>query len=62
MLNLKDYGMFDAIACIGGLEHFCSVEEWKAESRSVFTAIFFHSLSNLLPKGGRFLYANHDLQ
>ena len=25
----EDYGMFDAITCIGGLEHFCSVEEWK---------------------------------
>ncbi len=25
----EDFGVFDAITCIGGLEHFCSVEEWQ---------------------------------
>ena len=30
----EDFGTFDAITCIGGLEHFCSVEEWQAGHRS----------------------------
>ena len=26
----ETFGQFDAVTCIGGLEHFCSVEEYKA--------------------------------
>ena len=50
----KDYGLFDAIACIGGLEHFCSVEEWKEGRQEKIYADFFKTLYNLLPVGGRF--------
>ena len=50
----EDFGMFDAITCIGGLEHFCSVEEWKAGKQEKVYRDFFQTLYNLLPKGGRF--------
>ncbi len=50
----EDYGKFDAITCIGGLEHFCSVEEWKEGKQEKVYADFFQTLNNLLPTGGRF--------
>lgn len=49
-----DYGTFDAITCIGGLEHFCSVEEWKAGKQEQVYRDFFTTLTKLLPVGGRF--------
>lgn len=49
-----DFGMFDAITCIGGLEHFCSVEEWKEGKQEKIYSDFFQTLYNLLPSGGRF--------
>jgi len=50
----EDFGMFDAITCIGGLEHFCSVEEWKEGKQEKIYKDFFQSLYRLLPGGGRF--------
>ena len=50
----SDYGTFDAISCIGGLEHFVSVEEWKAGKQEQIYADFFKTLYDLLPVGGRF--------
>lgn len=50
----EDYGTFDAITCIGGLEHFCSIEEWKAGNQEKVYSDFFKTLSDLLPVGGRF--------
>jgi len=50
----EDFGTFDAISCIGGLEHFCSVEEWQEGKQEQVYRDFFHTLSNLLPVGGRF--------
>ncbi|MBC8111489.1 MAG: class I SAM-dependent methyltransferase [Verrucomicrobia bacterium] len=50
----EDFGMFDAIVCIGGLEHFCSVEEWQAGKQEEIYRNFFETLYNLLPVGGRF--------
>lgn len=49
-----DYGTFDAISCIGGLEHFCSVEQYKAGEQETIYANFFMTLNDLLPVGGRF--------
>jgi cyclopropane-fatty-acyl-phospholipid synthase len=49
-----DFGIFDAITCIGGLEHFCSVEEWKMGKQEKVYSDFFQTLYNLLPTGGRF--------
>ena len=50
----NDYGKFDAITCIGGLEHFCSVEEWKEGKQEKVYSDFFQTLNDLLPSGGRF--------
>lgn len=50
----EDFGTFDAITCIGGLEHFCSVEEWQAGKQEAVYRDFFDHLYNLLPVGGRF--------
>ncbi len=50
----EDFGMFDAITCIGGLEHFCSVEEWKEGKQEKVYSDFFQVIYNLMPKGGRF--------
>ncbi len=50
----EDYGTFDAVTCIGGLEHFCSVEEWKAGKQEKVYSDFFETVYNLLPTGGRF--------
>ena len=49
-----DFGIFDAISCIGGLEHFCSVEEWKEGKQEQVYRDFFQTVYNLLPSGGRF--------
>jgi cyclopropane-fatty-acyl-phospholipid synthase len=49
-----DFGMFDAIVCVGGLEHFCSVEEWKEGKQGKVYHDFFQTIYNLLPIGGRF--------
>ena len=56
-----DFGTFDAITCIGGLEHFCSVKKWQEGKQEEIYSNFFKTISDLLPKGGRILYANHDL-
>lgn len=50
----EDFGTFDAIVCIGGLEHFCSVEEWQAGKQEQVYKDFFKTLYDLLPTGGRF--------
>lgn len=50
----EDFGTFDAITCIGGMEHFCSIEEYKAGKQEQVYKNFFQTLNNLLPKGGRF--------
>jgi cyclopropane-fatty-acyl-phospholipid synthase len=48
------FGKFDAVTCIGGLEHFCSVEEFKAGKQDEIYSNFFKTVSNLLPANGRF--------
>ena len=50
----EDYGQFDSITCIGGLEHFCSIEEWMAGKQEEIYTNFFDTLYDLLPVGGRF--------
>jgi cyclopropane-fatty-acyl-phospholipid synthase len=50
----EDFGLFDAIVCIGGLEHFCSIEEWQAGKQEAVYSSFFQTLYDLLPVGGRF--------
>ena len=50
----QDFGTFDAVTCIGGLEHFCSIEEYKAGKQDEVYHNFFTRLKDLLPTGGRF--------
>ncbi|HNP19901.1 MAG TPA: class I SAM-dependent methyltransferase [Fulvivirga sp.] len=50
----EDNGTYDAITCIGGLEHFCSIEEWQEGKQEKIYSDFFQTLYNLLPVGGRF--------
>jgi cyclopropane-fatty-acyl-phospholipid synthase len=50
----EDYGTFDAISCIGGLEHFCSADEYKSGKQEEVYRHFFKTVYDLLPKGGRF--------
>ncbi|MGK7388754.1 MAG: SAM-dependent methyltransferase [Candidatus Cyclobacteriaceae bacterium M2_1C_046] len=50
----KDFGTFDAIVCIGGLEHFCSVEEWREGKQEEVYRNFFNTIHELLSVGGRF--------
>ncbi|AKD57137.1 class I SAM-dependent methyltransferase [Spirosoma radiotolerans] len=49
-----DYGTFDAVTCIGGMEHFCSIEQYRAGQQDQVYADFFKKLYELLPLGGRF--------
>lgn len=53
-ITSKDYGTFDAVSCIGGLEHFCSVEEYKAGKQDEIYTRFFKHIADLLPVGGRY--------
>lgn len=48
------YGVFDAVSCIGGMEHFCSIEEYKEGKQDQVYNDFFKTLYALLPPGGRF--------
>ena len=50
----SDFGTFDAVTCIGGLEHFCSVEEWQAGKQEAVYRDFFDHVYDLLPTGGRY--------
>jgi cyclopropane-fatty-acyl-phospholipid synthase len=50
----EHFGTFDAVSCIGGLEHFCSIEEYKAGKQDEVYHNFFNGLKDLLPTGGRF--------
>lgn len=50
----ETFGLFDAVTCIGGLEHFCSIEEFKAGKQDEVYTNFFKTVNNLLPEKGRF--------
>jgi cyclopropane-fatty-acyl-phospholipid synthase len=49
-----NFGIFEAVTCIGGLEHFCSIEEYKAGKQDEVYTNFFNGLKDLLPVGKRF--------
>jgi cyclopropane-fatty-acyl-phospholipid synthase len=50
----EDFGLFDAIVSVGAFEHFCSLEEYKAGRQEKVYSDFFKTVSDLLPRGGRF--------
>lgn len=53
-ITSRTFGRFDAVTCIGGLEHFCSVEEYKDGKQNKIYNNFFKNVSDLLPAKGRF--------
>jgi cyclopropane-fatty-acyl-phospholipid synthase len=53
-IDPESFGTFDAVASIGAFESFCSVEEWKEGRQDQVYKDFFHTVSGLLPPGGRF--------
>lgn len=53
-ITSKDYGIFDAVSCIGGLEHFCSIEEYQQGKQDEVYTNFFKNMYDLLPTGGRY--------
>lgn len=48
------FGSFDAVTCLGAVEHLCSVPEWQAGKQEEVYRNFFKTVYNLLPPGGRF--------
>jgi cyclopropane-fatty-acyl-phospholipid synthase len=48
------FGTFDAVVSVGAFEHFCSLEEYKAGKQERVYNDFFKTVSDLIPKGGRF--------
>jgi len=50
----EDFGTFDAVVSVGAFEHFCSLEEYKAGKQEKVYNDFFKTVSDLIPKGGRF--------
>ncbi len=53
-ITSNDYGNFDAVSCIGGLEHFCSIEEYQQGKQDEVYTNFFKNMYDLLPTGGRY--------
>lgn len=52
-VRAKEIGKFDAIVCVGAMEHFCSIEDWKAGKQERIYHDFFKTLNELLVPGGR---------
>lgn len=53
LVTAADYGTFDGISAVGSMEHFCSIEDWKAGRQDAVYANFFKNLHDMLPVGGR---------
>lgn len=53
--NIKpeDFGKFDAVTSVGAMEHFCSVEEYRAGKQDSVYQNFFKSVNGILKDGGR---------
>ncbi|MFI5185345.1 MAG: class I SAM-dependent methyltransferase [Chitinophagales bacterium] len=50
----EDFGTFDAVVSVGAFEHFCSLEEYKEGKQDKVYNDLFKTVSDLIPKGGRF--------
>jgi cyclopropane-fatty-acyl-phospholipid synthase len=58
MMDLREvtadtFGKFDAIVCIGAMEHLCSIPEWQQGQQENIYKRFFQNAHNLLNKNGR---------
>ncbi|MBD8488223.1 class I SAM-dependent methyltransferase [Echinicola sp. CAU 1574] len=52
-VTVDEIGKFDSIVCIGALEHFCSIEEWKEGNQERIYREFFKTVYDLLLPGGK---------
>ena len=50
----ESFGSFDAVTSVGGFEHFCSPEEYRAGRQEEVYRDFFARVASLLPDNGRF--------
>jgi cyclopropane-fatty-acyl-phospholipid synthase len=48
------FGPFDAVACVGAMEHFCTKEDWRQGRQDQVYRSFFETVFRLLPERGRF--------
>ena len=54
-IDREHFGMFDAVACLGAFEHFCSPEPTiEAGRQEEIYRDLFARVSSMLPPGGRF--------
>lgn len=52
-VNTDDLGTFDAVATVGAIEHFCSVEEYRAGRQEAIYGNFFRFSGQILRSGSR---------
>lgn len=50
----ETFGQFDAVASVGGWEHFCSIQEYLDGKQDEIYANNFRRVADLLPRGSRF--------
>jgi len=53
-LKPERFGLFDAITCIGTMEHFCNKDDWRSGRQEQVYRNFFETVFHLLPERGRF--------
>jgi cyclopropane-fatty-acyl-phospholipid synthase len=53
-IDREAFGGFDAVASVGGFEHFCSIEEYRAGKQEAIYRDLFRRVAALLPAKGRF--------
>lgn len=53
-VDRESVGGFDAVATVGGFEHFCSPEEYRAGRQDEIYRDLFRRIAGLLPARGRF--------
>ncbi len=53
-IDREAFGGFDAVASVGGFEHCCSIEEYRAGKQEEIYRDLFRRVATLLPAKGRF--------
>ncbi len=56
----ENFGVFDAVTCIGGMEHFCSIEEYKAGKQDEVYHNFFKAKRSVANRR-EVLYADNGI-
>jgi cyclopropane-fatty-acyl-phospholipid synthase len=53
-LKPERFGLFDAVTCVGAMEHFCTKDDWRHGRQDQVYRNFFETVHYLLPERGRF--------